>query len=102
MLWNPWDVKCVDGERGRFWVPSDKAKEKPYLVDVCALDGNGACDCIHFRCRLEPHIKRDRNGMPLRCKHIVRARSFVLDTMIADINLKEKAAAHAIRHHQGA
>lgn len=32
-------------ERGRFEVIDSRGSGKPHLVDVCAYDGAGACDC---------------------------------------------------------
>lgn len=45
--------------------------ESPYLVDISNYNGNGQCDCTHFKTRLEPRLSRGEGPSPeLQCKHI--------------------------------
>jgi len=71
-------------DRLRFFVASESDGETEYLVDLAELWGNGRCDCYHFRCRLEPRIKK-HPGLALRCKHIIAARDHLADRVIASV-----------------
>lgn len=56
-------------DRNDFFVHSDSGET--YYVDLEHYGGNGKCDCMDFRCRLEPFL--DVTFKPTRkleCKHI--------------------------------
>lgn len=72
----------IEGERWRFHVPSDDPNEPPYLVDLSAWLANGECACPHFQIRLLPIVRCGISEHPLRCKHIIRARGFILDEIL--------------------
>ena len=40
-------------DNGRFLVKSSTGPRE-YLVDVTAFGGAGSCDCLHYRCRIQP------------------------------------------------
>lgn len=89
-------VAEVEGERLVFKVQSfnEKTPSQWYRVDILALDGNGACDCPPFRFKMEPEVRRwQRYGLWLRCKHIIRARAYFTDLMLADIRKQLERAA---------
>lgn len=60
-------------DRNSFHVSSESG-ELPYLVDLEEFDGNGKCDCMDFKCKLEPQIDDGRTirkpKQRLACKHI--------------------------------
>jgi len=69
-------VQLVD--RGTFRVASASQPGRDYFVDLAANAGLGQCDCHDFRCR------------PLhRCRHILAARQFVVDCVVAGWVLAE-------------
>jgi|6_EtaG_2_1085325.scaffolds.fasta_scaffold168186_2 hypothetical protein len=69
----PWDNL-------RFMVPSRNG-EKDYLVDLAEYDGNGSCNCSHFKFRLESKVKLGVKRH-MRCKHIVAARDYLASALI--------------------
>lgn len=75
-------VHPVPGEPLRFRVDSDRRGIAPYFVDLEANDFVGQCDCPNFRMRMQPKVDE---GEIARCKHVLRARSFLLDTLIKAI-----------------
>ena len=95
-------------EAWRCRVESDDDPDKTYFVDLAALPmngksynfRNGECDCPHFQMRLKPIIvKGHHNGLPHRCKHIIRARHWFLDHAIErDAAEKESAQERFDRH----
>ena len=64
-----------------FWVKSRQGSGE-YLVDLTSLKGNGVCTCPHFRMRLEPKIRDDKNQR--RCKHIMSVREYLADMVILE------------------
>lgn len=63
-------VQPVD--RGTFRVASASQPGRTHFVDLAANRGVGQCDCADFRCR------------PLHlCRHILAARDFVADCVVA-------------------
>jgi hypothetical protein len=79
----PHEVEPVAGEAWRFHVRSRRGDQPPHLVDLSEYDGNGKCNCDHFAFRFSPALERGINDDWLRCYHILRARGFVLNTIIA-------------------
>ena len=77
----PWDNL-------RFLVPS-RSGEKDYMVDLGAHDCNGSCTCKHFEVRLQPKVKL---GVvkPMRCKHLLAARSYFVDCVIRHLRDEEE------------
>lgn len=72
------DVTPIEGEPGRFHVPSSRPKQVPYLVDLSENQGNGECTCPDFLARRGPAIKE---GKPLftratSCLHLIHARNY--------------------------
>lgn len=74
-------------DRGTFWVRSRQGKGE-YMVDVTALNGNGACNCPHFRCRLQPKVLED--GETRRCKHILAVREYMSDMIVKELSRQNK------------
>ncbi len=75
-------------EAFRFWVPSDE-NEPDYLVDLLPYDGNGWCDCDHFRIRLNKALSAGSRAPAeepdrYRCKHIKRARRKMAFAMLGE------------------
>ena len=73
----------------RKWTRCPRCKEgllEPtnYIVDISLHDGVGECDCPWWRCRIGPKTVR-----ATRCKHIVAAREFCLNEILAN-HQKEK------------
>ncbi len=77
-------------DRMRFWVKSRNGRGE-YLVDLTTHDGNGACTCPHFRCRLEPKVVN--NGDQRRCKHIQCVREYLADRVIEEMQEYEAQEA---------
>ena len=93
----------------RYMVPSNHPTgpdDPPYLVELDAYEGNGACTCRHFATRCEPYLRRgyaprdaidDPLGLRLklkvnrhvedllRCEHLLTARSQFLDEILTKI-----------------
>ncbi len=72
------NIQNIHGEPTRFLVDcSDPRETGPYLVDLGddCYDGKGQCDCMDFKCHVEPKLKK---GLPTRlCKHIYGVKQFV-------------------------
>ena len=85
--WTIWLVESDSrNSHGRIRRSED---EEPleWLVDLLDfeldVDFNGSCNCEEFVFTLKPHIEAgETGGMPLRCKHIKRARSMVLGAIL--------------------
>lgn len=77
-------VRPVPGEIGRFQVQSQSAPAQWHLVDLCAYDGAGECDCIRFSTVCWPII-RDTKKLPpsKRCRHIRASREVCLNAIIS-------------------
>jgi hypothetical protein len=79
-------------DRGVYRIRSQSQKGVEYTVDLFDNDGFGGCDCKKFQFSSLP--KFERNGrIPfdyLRCKHLRRVRSYVLDAIIQVEIQKEK------------
>lgn len=73
------DVEPVAGEHGRYRVRS-RSGTKAHFVDIFANAFAGACDCEHFRYRLQPDIERGikANGSQ-KCYHVKRARECFIE-----------------------
>lgn len=82
-LWRRWlelmgDITRVQGEPGRYFVPSSSGQNPPYLVDICANQGNGWCGCDDFYNRQQGRWERGEPG-PHRCKHLRSVRAWELE-----------------------
>lgn len=86
-------VHVIEGELLRFHVESDRAAQgiPPFLVDLAPWNGNGQCDCEHFRFQFEPGLTSGVIRGAARCKHIVRARSYFCDEIIRRFSKKGMA-----------
>ena len=97
----PRPVRTIPGEDTRFFVPSDQSNDEAddYLVDLLAYHGNGCCACQDFCFRCEPLVKnRLGPGLPVRCKHLKRAREFALDLYIQwKIQQEKRTKVNAVR-----
>ena len=51
-------VKAIPGEVFRFYVESWGSRAEPHVVDLLALNGNGACSCHDFQSTCWRNIKR--------------------------------------------
>ena len=67
-------VESIQGELTRFYVFSETKPGRKYLCDLLEFDGNGKCDCDHFKFRLEPVLFRGYRETSLLCKHLKSAR----------------------------
>lgn len=93
-------VTPVKGEIAAFSVESDRKGHIPYRVDLACYGGNGRCDCPQYRIRMEPVVSRGENcGVPIRCKHILRARRFFVDELIAKLLREGKVHDDAKQQH---
>lgn len=62
-----------------FKVPSDAGKPD-WTVDLGWYEGNGKCDCPHFRCKIEPDlVKGSEPSERTECKHIKAANTYALN-----------------------
>ena len=71
-------ITPIEGEPGRFHIPSSRPKQPPYLVDLSENNGNGACSCPDYYARRLPAIKESK---PLftretSCMHLIRVRNY--------------------------
>lgn len=70
----------------RWLVPSASRPGESHLVELDAYNGNGKCSCADFTCRHEALARTGQGGVAkTRCKHIKRARSALLDSLIKEI-----------------
>jgi hypothetical protein len=87
-------IAPIEGEPGRFHVPSSRPKQPPYVVDLAENQGNGSCSCPDYYSRRLPAIKE---GQPLftratSCWHLIRARNYFCTTVLRSFAQKIKAA----------
>lgn len=84
-----------------FLVQSDSHPNVWYTVDLVSYWCNGACDCMDFRTRMEPHL---RKGKPQRlewiCKHIRYCRSQLASWLLETLLNMEYEKAHPKTHPQ--
>jgi hypothetical protein len=70
---------------------TENTEKVQYLVDLRAFEANGACDCDSFNFNMKPVLERGENrGERMRCKHIIRCRSRVLDEIIRHSGAEQK------------
>lgn len=69
----------ISGEPLRYEVESSEPGKENYLVDLAEFSFNGQCSCEHFDYRLRKILEDGGKGI-LRCKHIILAREFFLET----------------------
>lgn len=67
----------------RYFVRSSTTREE-YLVDLAAYDGNGACTCKDFQCRIEPMLSRGEKPRRTHCKHLRAAREDLANALIQE------------------
>jgi len=79
-------------ERMVYAVESDTPDNPPYRVDLLANGGKGGCSCRDWETRRSPAIKAgDPIGTPsTMCKHVVRARGYFLNGLLAMMAREEK------------
>jgi hypothetical protein len=76
------------GDRFCFWVSSADDSE-PYLVDMLANGGRGACTCRDWQCRCSPAIKDGAKAIPYgslnrtTCKHLTAALTYLGMSVVA-------------------
>jgi hypothetical protein len=69
--------------RGCYLAYSQSRPETAYAVDINAYNGLGSCECDDFRFRRYPRWKTVRQPFDvLRCRHLRRVRTHVLDQII--------------------
>ena len=73
-------VEPVHGEIGRYWVASATTDGR-HLVDL--LEDGGSCGCASYTCRQRAH--KAKWGVPLRCRHILAAREYCLDSYLETV-----------------
>lgn len=70
-------VEQIPGEEYRFWADSDSWGAPPYLVDLIAGFGLGACTCPDYEIAKRKMRKEgETDPIVVSCKHIRRARLF--------------------------
>ena len=74
-------VVPVQGEVGRYMVRSASNPEQDHLVDL--LEDGGSCGCASWVCRQRAH--KAKWGVPLRCRHIIAAREYCLDSYLETV-----------------
>jgi len=60
-----------------YWVDSRTPGQEPHRVDLQRYNGNGRCDCEHFKFKLEKWLARRAVPAPsLECWHIRQAKRY--------------------------
>lgn len=75
-------VAEVAGETMRFHVESWTTPKRPHLVDLLAHAGVGECSCTDWQTRRWPRI-RDGETTQTKCRHVLAARAYFLDRLLA-------------------
>lgn len=80
----------------RFWVDSNSQHGVKYLVELDSYQGNGMCDCPHFRFRLQKMIEQPgvKPSNATRCVHLLTAREKFIDDVMAAIKQRQKENGH--------
>lgn len=79
----PLSVTEIAGEFFRFHCGSRSSPGKEYLVDLEENDWAGRCGCIHFEMKCQPKLNKGHAPCDgLRCSHIRRCRSYLLDEIL--------------------
>ena len=64
-------------------VPSERLGVPPYHVDLLALNGNGACNCMDFVTKRMKLIKQGvMRSDHTRCKHLIAFRAYCMQVVI--------------------
>lgn len=89
-------IKPLDHEIARLMCESQRDGVPDYLVDLMALDGNGACPCEHFQYKLYPLVKAQltqprKKRIPILCLHLIDAREFLMQEILHKLIDAEKA-----------
>lgn len=87
-------VREIPGEPMRFTVESWAKAREPHLVDLLAHGGLGECSCMDWQIRRWPAI-RDGGIVDTRCRHVIAARSYFLDGLLAEMARTPRAALPA-------
>jgi hypothetical protein len=82
-------VREVPGEEMRFRVESWSNPAQPHTVDLLAYKGAGECSCTDWQTRRWPAI-RDGATTGTRCRHVIAARSYFLDSLLATMAEKHR------------
>lgn len=87
-------VTQIQGERGRFFVQSDKKGNAPYLVDIFEDGGEGWCACPQHSMRVIPSRKKGKKSW---CKHVRKVYAFFGWKMAKEISEAREIAKKARR-----
>lgn len=64
-------------------VQSDSHPNDWYTVDLLSYWTNGRCDCMDFRTRMEPELRKGKpKNLTWQCKHIRFARTFLREWLL--------------------
>lgn len=88
----------------RFRFVSETRPDIAHLVDLGAYDGFGECSCEDFCYRVRPGLVANRSratlataitdeGAVRRCKHLVAAREYLVDSVICRVTDGERGLA---------
>lgn len=69
----------------RFRFESAARPDIAHVVDLGAFGGFGECSCEDFCFRIRPALVRDGSKGLTRCKHLMQARSALVDQLIARV-----------------
>lgn len=77
-------IELLPNELYRGRARSDTLGQPPYQWDLTSYNGNGECRCRDFETRRLKNLKEGYpRGVLTRCKHLRRARDYVIDFIIA-------------------
>jgi hypothetical protein len=83
----PLSVDLVDGEYFTFRIGSRSRPDRTHFVDLEENEWNGKCDCEFFSMKCQPKLNRGATPCDgLRCAHIRRARSYLLDNVLPKLS----------------
>lgn len=88
------------GERMCYNVPSSSNPKRTYRVDLIAQGGFGECTCKDWATRRGPAIKAGEppGTRATMCRHVILARRFFLNSLLAEMAAAESEHYHAQHH----
>ncbi len=79
----------MPSDQPSLWYHVPAAKTDPYLVDLCAFEGNASCTCPDWQCRSAPQAAIGK-GRP--CKHIKAIQTHIKNQMYKNLIAMELEA----------
>lgn len=84
-----------------YLVKSSDGRVPDYKVDLDTYDGNGFCDCPHFKFKFAPLLDRGaRPGDSTRCKHIRQAMLLFAALILENLYDTKKSTLETVRRRQ--